>query len=139
MESIYANVSRGDISKFFKLCLDVARWYAAHNTSQMRYQAETKRFWTIGYKLFCEKFVRYMEWLQKCWPSTGIKYERGAFALPISYQLRCTPGGCMGGGMQLCSCGSESPTLNKGKLLVKSRPLFRDTNHYLVLFMYTLN
>ena len=27
MESIYANVSRGDISKFFKLCLDVARWY----------------------------------------------------------------------------------------------------------------
>ena len=60
MESIYANVSRGDISKFSKLCLDVARWYTAHITSQMRYQAETKRFWTIGYKLFCEKFVRYM-------------------------------------------------------------------------------
>ena len=54
MESIYANVSRGDISKFFKLCLDVARWYAAHNTSQMRYQAETKRY------KFCEKFVRYI-------------------------------------------------------------------------------
>ena len=40
-----------------------------------------------------------------------------------------------GGG---CSCGSETPTLNKGKLLVKSRPLIRDTNHYLVLFPYTV-
>ena len=26
----------------------------------LKYQAETKRFWTIGYKLFHEKFVRYM-------------------------------------------------------------------------------
>ena len=42
----------------------------------------------------------------------------------------------MGG---VCSCGSETPTLNKGKLLVKSIPLFRDTNHYLVLFPYTLH
>ena len=43
-----------------KLCLDVARWYGVQNTSQMRYQAETKRLCTIGYKLFCEKCVRYM-------------------------------------------------------------------------------
>ena len=42
----------------------------------------------------------------------------------------------MGG---VCSCGSETPTLNKGKLLVKSIPLFRDTNHCLVLFPYTLH
>ena len=52
------------------------------------------------------------------------------------------PGG--GGGHSLmiwvgvCSCGSGSPTLNKGKLLVKNRPLFRDTNHCIVLFPYTL-
>ena len=43
-----------------KLCLDVARWYAVQNTSQMRCQAETKRLWTIGYKSYCEKFIRYM-------------------------------------------------------------------------------
>ena len=42
----------------------------------------------------------------------------------------------MGG---VCSCGSETHTLNKGKLFVKSIPLFRDTNHYLVLFPYTLH
>ena len=29
-------------------------------------------------------------------PPPPIKYERGAFALPITYQLRCTPRG--GGG-----------------------------------------
>ena len=30
------------------------------------------------------------------------------------------------GGGGWCSCGSETPTLNKGKHLVKSRPLYRD-------------
>ena len=61
-----------------KLYLDVARWYAVQNTSQMD---------MVG----------------------------------------------------VCSCGSENPTPNKGKLVVKSRPLFRDTNHYLVLFPYALH
>ena len=115
--------------------------YAAHSTSQMRYQAETKRFWTIGYKLFCEKFVRYMGGYKNAGQVQGSS-TRGELLPSQSHINFAVPrGGCMGGGVQLCSCGSETPTLNKGKLLVKSRPLFRDTTHYLVLFMYmyTLN
>ena len=54
-----------------KLCLDVARWYGVQNTSQMRYQAETKRLWTIGYTLFYEKCVRYMSGYKNAPPGYG--------------------------------------------------------------------
>ena len=58
----------------------------------------------------------------------------------INFAVPPGGGGTPPGYGGVCSCGSETPTLNiKGKLLVKSRPLFRDTNHYLVLFPYTLH
>ena len=44
----------------FHLCLDVAQWYATDKTTQMRYTDQTKRFWALGYKLFKEKFLRFM-------------------------------------------------------------------------------
>ena len=77
-----------------KLCLDVARWYGVQNTSQMRYQAETKRLWTIGYKLFCEKCVRYMSGYKNAGQIQGSS-TRGE-RLPSQSHTSLYPGG--GGG-----------------------------------------
>ena len=88
-----------------KLCLDVARWYGVQNTSQMRYQAETKRLWTIGYKLFCEKCVRYMSGYKNDGQLQGSS-TRGE-RLPSQSHTSLYPGGGgarpqdMGGGVQL--------------------------------------
>ena len=66
--------------------------------------------------------------------------REGSVCPPNLISTSLYPGGGGGGGALpqdmggVCSCGSETPTL-----LVKSIPLFRDTNHYLVLFSYTLH
>ena len=70
--------------------------------------------------------------------------REGSVCHPNLISTSLYPGGGGGGALPqdmgvVCSCGSETPTLNKGKLFVKSRPLFRDTNHYIVLFPYTLH
>jgi hypothetical protein len=44
----------------FQLFLDVIQWYSLDSSYQMRYSSETKHFWSLGYKLFKEKFIRFM-------------------------------------------------------------------------------
>ena len=80
-----------------KLCLDVAIWYGVQNTSQMRYQAETKHLWTIGYKLFCEKCVRYISGYKNADQIQGssTRGERLPSQSPINFAV---PRGGEGGG-----------------------------------------
>ena len=98
-----------------KVCLDVARWYGVQNTSQMRYQAETKRLWTIGYTLFCEKCVRYMSGYKNAGQIQGSS-TRGERLPSQSHINFAVPRGGGGGGTLpqdmggVCSCGSETPT-----------------------------
>ena len=81
-------------------------------------------------------------------PFSSVIVSACAVSITLPLQARHVMPGGGGGGhspriwVGVCSCGSEIPTLNgnfKGKLVVKSRPLFRDTHHYLVLFPYTLH
>ena len=89
-----------------KLCLDVARWYGVQNTSQMRYQAETKRLWTIGYKLFCEKCVRYTSGYKNAGQIQGSSTRGERLPSQSHINVAVPPGGGalpqdMGGGVQL--------------------------------------
>ena len=127
-----------------KICLDVhvARWYGVQNTSQMRYQAETKR--PLDNRLQIILWKVYVIWVAtKMLAKYRDQVREGSVCHPNLISTSLYPGGGGGTlpeyGVGVCSCGSETPTLNKGKLLVKSRPLFRDTNHYLVVFPYTLH
>lgn len=43
-----------------KLFLDVVRFYSSCNITGMRYSADVKQFWSLGYILFKGKFVRFM-------------------------------------------------------------------------------
>ena len=57
------NLSKGNFPSdniAFQLFMDVSRWYATDNTCGMRYSKHVKRFWAVGYKLFHERFLRYM-------------------------------------------------------------------------------
>ena len=40
----------------FQLLMDVSKWYSSETVYGMRYSEEVKHFWTLGYKLFKEKF-----------------------------------------------------------------------------------
>ena len=42
------------------LFMDVVDWYGCSVSQSMRYGATIKKFWTVGYKLFREKFIRFM-------------------------------------------------------------------------------
>ena len=42
----------------FQLRTDVASWYDTQTTSEMRYPTQSKRFWTLGFKLFREKNIQ---------------------------------------------------------------------------------
>ena len=44
----------------FQLLMDVSKWYSSETVYGMRYSKEVKHFWTLGYKLFKEKFIRFM-------------------------------------------------------------------------------
>lgn len=48
----------------FLLFNDLINWYSSTNTSQMRYQKETMKFWQLGYRLFHGKFIRFMTGLK---------------------------------------------------------------------------
>lgn len=48
----------------FLLFNDLIEWYSITNTSQMRYQKETVKFWQLGYRLFHGKFIRFMSGLK---------------------------------------------------------------------------
>ena len=39
---------------------DVVQWHSLEHPGNMRHSEKVKRFWSIGYKLFNERFVRYM-------------------------------------------------------------------------------
>ena len=41
-------------------CFDVVQWYDLDHPGLMRYSHRVKSFWNIGYKLFKERFVRFM-------------------------------------------------------------------------------
>jgi hypothetical protein len=43
-----------------QLFCDVADWYSHESVTSMRYSRNVKRFWALGYKLFQEKFIRFM-------------------------------------------------------------------------------
>jgi hypothetical protein len=44
----------------FHLFMDVADWYSCESVNAMRYSDKVKRFWSLGYKLFRERFLRFM-------------------------------------------------------------------------------
>ena len=43
-----------------ELFFDVVQWYDLDHPGMMRYSPRVKQFWSIGYKLFKERFVRFM-------------------------------------------------------------------------------
>lgn len=43
-----------------ELFLDVVRWYSNDTPFSMRYNDKVKHFWSLGHKLFKEKFLRFM-------------------------------------------------------------------------------
>ena len=48
----------------FLLFMDIVKWYATDETSEMRYSSEVKRFWRVGMKLFKGKCLRFMSGLK---------------------------------------------------------------------------
>ena len=40
--------------------LFMVQWHSLEHTGNMRHNEKVNRFWSIGYKLFNERFVRYM-------------------------------------------------------------------------------
>jgi hypothetical protein len=44
----------------FQLFMDVCRFYACDNTSEMTYSDAVKRFWRIGFRLFHGKWLKFM-------------------------------------------------------------------------------
>ena len=61
---LISKISNVNIS--LHLLLDVRNWYSVDNVMAMRYNFTVKRFWTLGYKLFHERFISI--WFQKIIP-----------------------------------------------------------------------
>ena len=44
----------------YLLFLDIVDFFSSDTAFSMRYNDQTKQFWTLGYKLFKGKFIRFM-------------------------------------------------------------------------------
>ena len=60
------------------LFMEVVQWHSLEHPGNMRHSEKVKHFWSVGYKLFNERFVRYMGRYKnkgEYWPS-GIVLNR---------------------------------------------------------------
>jgi hypothetical protein len=51
----------------YLLFRDLVQWFSCSNTSNMRYNEHTIKFWQIGYRRFHGKYLRFMSGLRKFW------------------------------------------------------------------------
>ncbi len=61
-----------------QLFLDVVKWHSCDTVYAMRYSSNVKRFWAVGYKLFKEKFIRFMGGFKLLGQLTGGDEMRGS-------------------------------------------------------------
>jgi hypothetical protein len=61
----------------FLLFMDIVKWYATDETSEMRYSSEVKRFWRVGMKLFKGKFLSFMSGLKNKGQASNSIYDPG--------------------------------------------------------------
>ena len=65
----------------YLLFLDLVEWYSTDSTSNMRYRAETVKFWQIGYRLFHGKFLRFMSGPRHAGHVLSAQSEKGRYEL----------------------------------------------------------